>query len=174
MGRFSYTSLWFVTLLMFACELWAQEPPAAESHPEPAIGLEFKLLKIFPGKNGLLTGRFKLANDSADIVTVWGQPSSMMEIIGLSPSQDVSAYATFVRLNETEKNDWITIPKPPNAAPIKALAYELYPGEIRYLDVLLPNASNKPKAELLVQLYLQLGEEKHHLNSSPFKLQQAE
>lgn len=174
MSCFSRTALWLVILLIFACELWAQAPQAPESHPEPAVGLEFKLLKIFPGKNGLLTGRFKLTNGSADIVTVWGQPSSMMEIIGLSPSQDVSAYATFVRLNETEKNDWITIPKPPNAAPIKALAYELYSGEIRYLDLLLPNASNKPKAELLVQLYLQLGEAQYHLNSSPFKLQHAE
>lgn len=164
-------SLWLIFLLALACKSAAQEPGAPESHSVPAANLGFELLKVFPGKHGLLTGRFKLANTSSDIIKIWGKPSSMMEIIGLSPNQDVGGYATFVRLNETEKNDWISIPKPPKAAPVKAQEYELFPGEIRYLDLSLPNAKNKPKAELLVQLYLKIGEDQAYLNSPAFKSQ---
>ena len=160
----------FVVCLAIASDLIAQEPVAPESHLPLATNLEFKILKIFPAKNGLLTGRFKLANASSDIIKVWGRPSSMMEIIGLSPNQDIDAYATYVRLNEAENNDWISIPKPPNATPIKSQEYELFPGEIRYLDLALPNAKNKPKAELMVQLYLQIGEDQAHVNSPTFNL----
>lgn len=152
----------------------AGEIPVPENHVEAESGTGFKFLRLFPGKNGLLVGRFKLSNDSQSVISVWGKPSAMTEIIALSPSQHENAYATFVKLNEADDENWIAIPKPPNAAPVKAQAYELYPGEIRYLDLPIPNAKNKPKAELVVQLYLQTEQTKRFINSAAFKLSSEE
>ena len=95
----------------------------------------------------------------------------MTEIIVLSPNQDIGGYSTFVRLNETEKNAWVKIPKSANAIPVKSQAYDLFPGEIRFLDLSVPNAKNKPKAELRIQLYLEAAEEMPFLNSPAFSLE---
>ena len=161
-------------LVTSASTALAEDLPALESRDEITSGVVFKFLKLFPGKDGLLVGRFRLSNDSASLLKVWGKPSAMTEIIGLSPSQDKPAYQAFVRLNEKEPNPWIPIPKPPDAVAVKAQAYELYPGEIRYLDLLLPNAKNKPKAELVVQLYVEVTEQKKYLNSTVFHLTQTQ
>ncbi|MEM7468199.1 MAG: hypothetical protein AAF387_15105 [Pseudomonadota bacterium] len=144
-------------------------PQPAERDPVPVLS-EFKVLKFFPGKNGLLVGRFKLVNQSTEIISFHGRPSSMMEIIALSPTQDVPAYTTYVRLNESEPNKWIKVPSPQSTKPEKTQLYELYPSEVRYLDLSLPNAKDKPEAELAVQLLIMLGDSKYFIDSDPFKL----
>ena len=142
-------------------------PPNYESGPP---GAELKLLKFFPGKAGMLVGRFKFSNQTSQAIVLHGNPSSMAEIIKLTPTQDNVAYATHVRLNDNKPNKWIWIRGPADAATVKTEKYELYPGEIRYLDISLPNAKDKPNAELLVQLLFQIGEVKYFISSEAFQL----
>ena len=142
-------------------------PPGHESGPSVA---QLTLLKFFPGSEGTLVGRFKFSNQSAGVIALYGNPSATAEIIRLTPNQDKVAYLAHVRLNESTKNDWIQIRSPEGLGATPVEKYELYPGEIRYLDITLPNAKNKPKAELLVQLLFQIDQAYYSVNTNAFRL----
>lgn len=145
-------------------------PPMPSGYESGPSAAQLTLVKFFPGTEGTLVGRFKFSNQTTAVIAFYGNPSSMAEIIRLTPNQDKTAYIAHVRLNESEKNDWIQIRPPKGLGATPAEKYELYPGEIRYLDITLPNAKNKPKAELLVQLLFQIDDANYSVNTNAFHL----
>ena len=151
------------------------ESYAVELGPVSEYGFEkapstvkLELVRLFAPRGRGIVGRFKLTNNGNDEISFVGNRTAT-EIIAMQPTLDATAYATYHRAPEESNSSWLEMAQILGVSRAMRDSFTIEPGQKLYLDITLPNSPAYFDDEWLVQLPVSISDERHYINSTPFK-----